>query len=862
MDAVREAWDFSLENADPCRILDAKLRSTAKGLKSWSAKFVGSIRLQLALAREIILQFDAAQEERDVFGQFFDRSHSLLFDQLGLRSVSLQGLDCCFSEEEVWAVVKEIPDEKAPGPDGFTGLFYKVAWPVIKHDVMQVFNAFWSLDTRSLYLLNDAYLVLLRKKPDAAEIKDFRPISLVHSVCKLITKLLSVRLAPKLNELISSNQSAFIKSRCILDNFQAVQLACKLLHRRKVPAVFLKIDLARAFDSVAWPFLLELLEFLGFSRRWRDWMAALLSTSSTKVLLNGRPGNRICHARGLRQGDPLSPMLFVIVMEALNGLICLADNFGYLSRLRCTTQICRALLYADDLVIFVAPVRDDLLALKCLLDIFAKASGLCTNLAKCFATPLRCSSDEIALVQQVLGCQLGTFPCTYLGVPLNLRKLKRCEEQFIVDKVAVRIPKWKGNLLNLAGRTVLVKSTLLAIPIHMAIASCLSSWAIGAIDKLRRSFLWSGSAVFVPGRCKVAWVRLCRPVQYGGLGISDLHLLGMALRVRWLWLQRTDHSKVWAHLPQGLDKNVRDLFRAGTEVILGDGNLALFWEDNWLDGMALDVLAPNLVPAVPPRFRRRSVREGILNSSWVSDIKGPLNEVAIAEYVEVWERVRNVTLSTGVDDQFRWRWTLNGVYSSASAYQACFLGSTVFLGAKFLWKAKVPPKAKFFAWLAAQDRCWTSERRRRHGLQDSDVCVLCDQEVESINHLLLSCSFSLELWFAVFRRLSWEALMPGLGDSLMDWWSLARKKVTKDHRASLDALILLTWWMLWKERNARIFNRGASSPHAVLDRLLAEASLWSLAGFNALWSLSTLLPAGLVGLGVVNPPGSPIIDVM
>jgi len=102
-----------------------------------------------------------------------------------------------------------------------------------------------------LYALCHVYLVLLRKKPDAAEIKDFRPISLVHSVCKLITKLLSVRLAPKLNELISSNQSAFIKSRCILDNFQAVQLACKLLHRRKVPAVFLKIDLARAFDSVA-----------------------------------------------------------------------------------------------------------------------------------------------------------------------------------------------------------------------------------------------------------------------------------------------------------------------------------------------------------------------------------------------------------------------------------------------------------------------------------------------------------------------------------------------------------------------------------------------------------------------------------
>ncbi|WVZ71862.1 hypothetical protein U9M48_020394 [Paspalum notatum var. saurae] len=662
MDTVTEAWGFNLVNADPCRILDAKLRNIAKALKSWSAKFVGSIRLQLALAREIIFQLDAAQEERvlsmeelqlrkqlkfkclglaslsrtiarqrsrllfleagdantkffhlqachrsrknyiqeisvngaqisleeskaeaffhyfqEVFGQVFVRSHSLKFDQLGLRSVNLDGLDHCFSEEEVWSVVKELPDEKAPGPDGFTGLFYKYAWTVIKPDVLRVFNAFWSQDTRSLSLLNDAYLVLLKKKPDAAEIREFGPISLVHSMCKLITKVLSVRLAPKLNDLIHFNQSAFIKSRCIHDNFQAVQLACKYLHRKKVPAVFLKIDLARAFDSVDWSFLLELLEFWGFSRHWRDWISALLATSSTKVLLNGRPGNRICHARGLRQGDPLSPMLFVITVEALNGLITMADLNGFLTRLRCPTPICRALLYVDDLVVFVAPIRRDLLVLKCLLDIFEKESGLRTNLGKCSASPLRCSSEEVESVLQVLGCQLGSFPCMYLGVPLNLRKLKHCDEQFIVDKVAARIPKWKGNLLSLVGRLVLVKSTLSAIPVHVSIASCLSSWAVGAIDKLRRAFLWSGTAASVPGRCKVAWVRVCRPVQFGGLGITDLQLLGLALRVRWLWLQRTDHSKIWANLPQCFDNSVRGLFRAGTEVIIGDGNLALFW---------------------------------------------------------------------------------------------------------------------------------------------------------------------------------------------------------------------------------------------------------------------------------------------
>ena len=105
------------------------------------------------------------------------------------------------------------------------------------------------------------------------------------------------------------------------------------LHSKKFPAVLIKIDIFKAFDSVAWPFLLEILQHIGFSRRWTNWVSILLSTASTKVLVNGRPGRRIAHARGLRQGDPISPMLFVIVMEVLNSLIREADRMSTLSPL-------------------------------------------------------------------------------------------------------------------------------------------------------------------------------------------------------------------------------------------------------------------------------------------------------------------------------------------------------------------------------------------------------------------------------------------------------------------------------------------------------------------------------------------------
>jgi hypothetical protein len=145
----------------------------------------------------------------DILGKPFSRDYTLELHDL-LPQIDLSGIDSCFSEEEIWATISDLPSDRAPGSDGFTGLFYKVAWDIIKADIIRAFNAPWSLDGRSFHLLNDAVMILLRKKDAPTRLKDYRPISLMHNFSKLFAKCLARRLAPRLKDMVAMNQCAFV----------------------------------------------------------------------------------------------------------------------------------------------------------------------------------------------------------------------------------------------------------------------------------------------------------------------------------------------------------------------------------------------------------------------------------------------------------------------------------------------------------------------------------------------------------------------------------------------------------------------------------------------------------------------------
>ena len=139
-------------------------------------------------------------------------------------------------------------------------------------------------------------------------------------------------------------------------------------------------------------------------------------------------------------------------------------------------------------------------------------------------------------------------------------------------------------------------------------------------------------------------------------------------------------------------------------------------------------------------------------------------------------------------------------FSTASAYRAFFIGQSSITGAKVLWKTRAPGKCKFFDWLALHDRCWTADRRKRHNLQQHDTCALCNQEPETISHLLVGCSFSREVWYRILLRGRWHSISPiHPGAIFSDWWLAARKRFGKVDRKSFDTLVLLAFWIIWKE---------------------------------------------------------------
>lgn len=256
--------------------------------------------------------------------------------------------------------------------------------------------------------------------------------------------------------MVSQNQSAFVKKRCIHDNYIYVQGLIKEIKHRGQPALFIKLDIAKAFDSVLWSYLFELLERLGFGPRWREWIAIMLAHQTSRVLLNGKQGRPIKHLQGLRQGDPLSLMLFILGFDPLQRLIIKAIQNQILAAITARKVQATISMYGDDTAIFIAPRPEELKVLDEILQHFGEATGMSVNLEKTEVYPINCRDIDMQDVLQDFPATIKQLPCTYLGLPLHCSRLRKIDYLPLIDKVAGKLPSWKGKHIAKVGRLRLV----------------------------------------------------------------------------------------------------------------------------------------------------------------------------------------------------------------------------------------------------------------------------------------------------------------------------------------------------------------------------------------------------------------------
>ncbi|WMV45909.1 hypothetical protein MTR67_039294, partial [Solanum verrucosum] len=331
----------------------------------------------------------------------------------------------------------------------------------------------------------------------AEELKDFRPISLIGGVYKIIGKLITERMKKVMGTLVDEHQMAFLKGRQIMD---ATLLANELVDSRvkqNVPGVLCKLDIEKAYDHVNWVFLLKIFRDMRFGNKWINWISFCISTVKFSLIINGSPEGFFQSQRGLRQGDPMSPFLFILAMEGLNFMIRRARENGWIRGFCANRNMGNAmeisdLLYADDSLVFCEAEVTQIRHLRAILTIFECVSGLHVNWQKSCLYLVN-QVPNMQILAENLGCQVASLPTKYLGMPLGAKNKELEVWNEILQRSERKLARWKSQYLSLGGRLTLIKSVMDGQPTYMMSLFPLPVSIEKKINKARRVFLWQGN---------------------------------------------------------------------------------------------------------------------------------------------------------------------------------------------------------------------------------------------------------------------------------------------------------------------------------------------------------------------------------
>ncbi|KAI0525121.1 hypothetical protein KFK09_004512 [Dendrobium nobile] len=367
-------------------------------------------------------------------------------------------------------------------------------------------------------------LALIPKHSNASSLADFRPIALCNTIYKIIAKVLALRIKNFMPLIIRCNQSGFIKARVSTDNILlAKELLSYTRNVRGIKYFCAKLDIRKAFDTVSREFLLKRMIQKGFPSRYVGWIKACINNVNFSLVINGALEGYFNTTAGLRQGCPLSPYLFCIVMDALSNLLDDGDFRG----INVDGFALSHLLYADEVLVFGEATVENCIKLANILNVFADTSGLKVNLEKSsILLPRNMSNSED--ICQALNIYNITHLITYLGVPLSFNRLRISDFLPLMEKATKKLSGWFANLLSFAGRLQFLKFTIVNSIAYWIRGAIIPKAVIKYFKKISSKFLFFGDLDVGKKLHMLSWEEVCKPKTYGGLGLPSVQALQFA----------------------------------------------------------------------------------------------------------------------------------------------------------------------------------------------------------------------------------------------------------------------------------------------------------------------------------------------
>ncbi|KAJ0886252.1 putative RNA-directed DNA polymerase transcription factor bZIP family [Helianthus annuus] len=738
------------------------------------------------------------------------------------------------SRDEVKKAMFQIADEKAPGPDGYTAKFFKAAWGIIGEDIVDAVLEFF-INGKILKEINATIISVVPKVKVPNVVNQFRPIACCNVIYKCISKVLCNRLKNVLGKLVSTNQSAFVPGRLISDNILLSQELVKGYEwKQGCPRVALKIDLQKAYDSVDHGFLEECMKQFGLHAKFVKWVMVCMTSVHYSVAYQGNLYGFFKGERGVRQGDPISPYLFTLVMEVLNLMLIrrIKEFKEFKYHWKCGKLKLTHLCFADDLFIFSGADVHSIEVIKDALNEFSAVSGLVPNMNKSDIIFGNVNEMVQKQIQEILPFNVGKFPMKYLGIPLSSKMLYLKDCKVLIDKVKARITDWKVKFLSFAGRLQLIKSVLSSITIYWASLYILPVAISEEIERLLSGFLWSQGRGN-KGMARVCWEEVCKSKCQGGLNISSLKIQNIALMSKHIWNVLSDKNTMWIKWVKEYKlcgksiwevsesrcdswswKQVlqhRSLFREKFCAIIGNGEKVRVWQDLWHEkGILANLISRRDIKATTGYDVNTKVAEVYDGVRW--------------RLPQEWNSKYEWLMCSGIpqfnlmrDDKFMWKMNDGSIeeFSVRRVYKSLCLGGLKKRWSDIVWFSQNIPRHAFITWLAFKYRLLTQDRLLNWGYEGELKCALCNRCPDSHNHLFFECEVALAVWkrCKVFSRLEG---VPDKWPEIINY--LENNGLSKSIWGIIGRLVMAAVvYFIWQERNNRCFDNNRRSVQQICN---------------------------------------------